>query len=208
MTAVRVGLVAAGLAALGYGAVRLVADVDPLWYLVFAVAVLLGHDLVVAPAVLVTGRLLRGLGRIWTGALVVTAILVLYALPYLLGFGRRATNPSALPLDYPVGLAGTVAVVWAVAALLALTQHLPPRHRSRTTAPSPPSPPHTPDASPSTPHTRPSTPDALDEPPSTPGTTDPPPSTPDTADPPPSTSDTADPQRPVSSTDEPPRSAR
>lgn len=120
MTALRAVLVAAGLAALGYGLLGLVANVSVIPYVLFAAAVLLCHDMIIAPVVLLLGRLLRRLGRLWGGALVVSGIVALTALPYLLGLGYRATNPSALPLDYRRGLFVTLAAVWLGTAALAL----------------------------------------------------------------------------------------
>ncbi|MEZ5142252.1 MAG: hypothetical protein R2726_06990 [Acidimicrobiales bacterium] len=81
------------------------------------------HDLVLAPTVTLVGLALarvlpepaRGPVR---GAAALTGILVLFAYPLLRGFGRRAANPSILPLDYGRGLAVLVGVVWAVAVVL------------------------------------------------------------------------------------------
>lgn len=131
MTALRAVLVGAGLAALGYGLLGLVTNVSVIGYLLFAAAVLFGHDLLVAPVVLLLGRLLRRLGRLWGGALVVSGLVTLVALPYLLGLGYRATNPSALPLDYRRGLFVTLGAVWLGTAALALLRRLADAYQSK-----------------------------------------------------------------------------
>lgn len=92
------------------------------WVLGGAVA----HDAVVAPLVLLVGTWLgrwlpasvRGPVR---GALVLTAIVVVYSYPLLRGFGRRELNASTLPGDYPTSVAMVVGLIWsASAALVAL----------------------------------------------------------------------------------------
>lgn len=45
-------------------------------------------------------------------SLFISAGLVAVAIPVLLGFGRRADLPSALPRDYSTGLFAALAVVW------------------------------------------------------------------------------------------------
>jgi len=128
---VRIVLVGVGLVAAGYGAYGLVAESRPIGVAAFAAAAVLGHDLVLAPLALlvgaVAGRLtpprLRSVVR--TG-LILTGTVLIVSLPLLLGFGRRATNPSALPLNYPLGLAVTVAAVWLGTGLVALLRRRHP----------------------------------------------------------------------------------
>ncbi|MGP3934388.1 hypothetical protein [Nonomuraea sp. KM88] len=59
------------------------------------------------------------------GALIVLGTLVLATLPTVLALGRRADNPSILPLSYGVNLV----IVLAAIALLAVGDHLLPASR-------------------------------------------------------------------------------
>lgn len=79
------------------------------------------HDLVLAPVVLVMGWTLSRvvparLRAPLQGGLFCTAVVVAIAYPFVRGFGRIATNPSALSRNYAHGLLVTLAVVWAVTA--------------------------------------------------------------------------------------------
>jgi hypothetical protein len=132
-------LVAAGVIAVAYGLLGLLTDpsVSLPNYVRYILTVLLGHDLLVLPAAIVVGAVLtRWLPR-WAratvqGALLVTVVLTVVALPLVLGHGRRPDDPSALPRDYPRGYLICLAAIWLVtAAVLAI------RARRRTTAPDP-----------------------------------------------------------------------
>jgi hypothetical protein len=93
--------------------------VPPAWALWFVGGVL-AHDLLIAPAVAAAALLLARLPAPWRAALqaglVVAGSVATAALPLVLGYGRRADNPSILPLDYPRNL---VAVLLAVLVALA-----------------------------------------------------------------------------------------
>jgi len=52
------------------------------------------------------------------GALVAGGIVALTALPYVLGFGRSSSNPSALPNNYAAALGILLVLIAAVAAVL------------------------------------------------------------------------------------------
>jgi hypothetical protein len=136
MRAVRVGLAGLGLCAIGYalaGAARAPAIV-PGKHVAFLLAVLAVHDAVWMPLVLAAGVVVRATvparARAYVqGALIVTASVTAVAWPLVLGRGRIADNPSALPRDYPLGLFVTVAASWlGVAALAAVAS----RRRKRT----------------------------------------------------------------------------
>ena len=116
-----------GLAAVGYGALGLLTAGGrvPLGsWLAWFVGSALVHDLVVAP-------LWVGLG--WLAAKVlpraarpavavggaVSGVLVVVALPFVLGYGRLPDNSSFLPRDYGVTLLVLVAVVLAASAVWA-----------------------------------------------------------------------------------------
>ncbi len=129
MTRIRVALCALGTLVAGYGLIGLVSadhGPEPLRYAIFAAAVLLGHDLVLAPLALVAGAGLVALvpagprGTVRAG-LVASAIVTLVALPFVLGYGYQPKVPSALPLDYTRGWLITLAAIWlAVAVALAV----------------------------------------------------------------------------------------
>ena len=75
------------------------------------------HDAVIAPVVVVaawcTGRVVPP--RIRTPVrlgLIATAMLTVLFWPLVQGWGRRAANPSALPLDYGRNLVAVVTAIW------------------------------------------------------------------------------------------------
>ena len=120
----RIGLCAAGVLLLGFGAFRLVTELDPsdlvalvLW---MAVAVAL-HDGLVAPLTVGTGVALTRVPprarRYAQGALVVGALVTVVAIPLI---GRQGTQPEAKALllrDY----AGNLALLLGLTAAVALT---------------------------------------------------------------------------------------
>jgi hypothetical protein len=92
-------------------------------YLRFVLEVTLGVLLLVLPLTLAVGWLVGKVVPVVArpvvqGALMATALIVLIALPSVLGHGRDATMPSALPRNYATGLWTVLAVVWAVAITL------------------------------------------------------------------------------------------
>jgi hypothetical protein len=120
-------VIGAGLAGVGalvsFGAPG--RDGHPLGIAAAVAALLLAHDVVLAPLAHVTGRrvarrLPAGAVGPVRGALAVSAVLVLFALPLLGGFGRRPTNSSTLPMSYYPALGVLVAAVWLVAGVLVL----------------------------------------------------------------------------------------
>jgi hypothetical protein len=117
--------IAAGWALIGYGIVGLLhnaTDTHPRNFLAFFVGSALAHDLVLVPLVLAIGWL--GLRRMPPAArpalavtLVVVGPIVLYAYPFIRGYGRDPHNPSLLPNQYGWALVTTVALVAASATL-------------------------------------------------------------------------------------------
>ncbi|MEV6846262.1 hypothetical protein [Actinoplanes sp. NPDC051411] len=114
-------LLVAGVLAMLYAAVGSVLELGGKLggVLIFLVAVLVVHDAIWSPLVLLAGKLLRG-PVVRTAAIVVAALTVT-ALPLAFGLGRTADNPSALPLDYGrnlalllLGVAGATGVILAV----------------------------------------------------------------------------------------------
>jgi hypothetical protein len=136
MRTARVLLGALGVAAIGYAILGAVADPDvtPIRHTMFLLALVALHDALLLPAFLLAGALLR---RIVTGparaivqaALVVTAAVTLVAAPLVLGYGRTADNPSALPGDYPAGLTLILAAIWIPASAALVSIRLARRRR-------------------------------------------------------------------------------
>jgi hypothetical protein len=137
MRAIRIGLGVLGVAAMGYALLGAAGDPDimPGRHTAFLLTTLALHDGVLLPAVILTGVLIHrlvpaGQRAIVQAALAATAAVVIVALPLVLGYGRIADNPSALPRDYPRGLALVIAVIWAAAAVGLLISGRAARRRS------------------------------------------------------------------------------
>lgn len=91
----------------------------------FVVGGALLHDLLVAPVVIVVGvvvaRAVRGPARsLVQAALVVTAVVALFAYPLVRAYGLATNNPTSLPRNYGANLLVVLGLVWAAAALLVL----------------------------------------------------------------------------------------
>ncbi|MBT0566371.1 hypothetical protein [Williamsia sp. CHRR-6] len=122
-------LLAAGLAWVGVSALLDAlprrADVITfgLWFLVPPVL----SDLVLMPTVAVVGWVLHRFAAPWLRtplivALVGSAALIAVAAPFLTRPGLRPDNPTLLDRNYPLGVAVTVAVIWASAGVWALVR--------------------------------------------------------------------------------------
>jgi hypothetical protein len=127
MRPARLILGAAGLAALGFGLTGLLTDdgVRLVGVVPFLVGLVLLHDLVLLPVAIGIGVLLARYLPVWArpfvqGGLFVSAAVTAFALPFVIGAGRTADNPSRFPRPYGLGLAATLAVVWLVVAGLVL----------------------------------------------------------------------------------------
>ena len=87
------------------------------WFVGIAIV----HDAVIAPVVLTiawaVGRVVpaRAVVPVRLG-LATTGLVALYTWPFVRGYGRADTNPSALPLDYGRNLIGTLIAVWMCVA--------------------------------------------------------------------------------------------
>jgi hypothetical protein len=116
-----IGLTIGGAIAL-FGLGGLLTDAAktmPVVWLKWLVGLLLAHDIVLAPLVHLAGRELRDWApEAWRWplqlGLVTSGVLALASVPVLVGVGRRTQpgNASVLPGDYPLALAGVLAVVW------------------------------------------------------------------------------------------------
>ncbi|MFC4053613.1 hypothetical protein ACFOY4_28320 [Actinomadura syzygii] len=118
-TVVRGAVSLAGAALIGWGVYGIVANVGVGgWAPWFAGAAVL-HDGVLVPLVLVAGVLTGFVPAAYRGAvraaLVIAGCVTVVALPMVLGEGRRADEPSRLPLPYDRNFAIVLAFVAAVA---------------------------------------------------------------------------------------------
>ncbi len=87
------------------------------WILGSAVA----HDALVAPVATLVGLAIAACLPRWArgpvaAAVAASGIVLAFSYPLLRHFGRRADNPSILPLDYPRNVAVVLAGIWLVAA--------------------------------------------------------------------------------------------
>ncbi len=120
---------AAGTAMIGYGTWGQLfgEDTKPKRFGQLLVAAALGHDLVIAPLVLLLGivarrvlhRRVRGTLQ---GAALVGFVLVLLAIPGIGRYGEKADNSSILPRDYTTGLMLALAVVGGVTLVMVATK--------------------------------------------------------------------------------------
>ena len=86
----------------------------------------MAHDALLVPAVLLAGVAASRAGQWPKAALIVAALVTLATLPTVLALGRRADNPSILPLDYGRGLLLVLTAIGLVA--------LVPKLKSRSVA--------------------------------------------------------------------------
>lgn len=128
-------LYAAGAAMVGYGTWGQLfgADTKPRRYAELLLVAALGHDLVLAPVVLLLGVLARTVlhrhvRAALQGAALVGFALLVVALPGMGRYGARSDNSSILPRDYTSGLVEALAAV-AVGTLLVVGVRLLRRRR-------------------------------------------------------------------------------
>ncbi|WP_219463552.1 hypothetical protein [Nonomuraea rhizosphaerae] len=120
---------AAGCALVALGGHGLVTGSDPAGWALWFGGVVVAHDAVLAPLVLLAGVAMGrlgggpggGLGRAPRAALVLAGTVTLATLPTVLAMGRRADNPSILPLDYGRGLLMVLAALTVAALTTRLT---------------------------------------------------------------------------------------
>jgi hypothetical protein len=109
---------------------------DPPGWALLMVKSNLVHDFVLVPAVLLVGVVVarvvpaRVRAPIQAG-LIATGVIVLFAFPFVRGYGVKPDNPTVLPQNYGRGLLIVLGVVWAVTAALAVWQW----QRSRSAPP-------------------------------------------------------------------------
>ena len=119
------------------GLLRDAAKTMPLVWLKWLIGLVVVHDFVLAPLVLLAGRRLRDRApEAWRWpvrlGLITSGVLALASVPVLVGVGRRTQphNASVLPGNYPLALAVVLSVVWL--GVLALGIWGSPRWRSRS----------------------------------------------------------------------------
>jgi hypothetical protein len=92
--------------------------------LIFLIGVLVAHDGLLLPLTIGVGILVgryapRRVRALVRAALIVSLAATIVAFPLVLGRGRAADNPSALPLHYGRGLLEIYAIIWATVAAAA-----------------------------------------------------------------------------------------
>jgi hypothetical protein len=130
----RGALIATGTLVMGYAVLGAVRD-EPrhvLGHAAFLAAVLVLHDGLLMPLAIGVGALIGRFVPVPARAAVRVAAylslaLTVVALPFVLGFGRRPDDPSALPLNYGRGLAIALAAVWLGTGAVLLTRRLAER---------------------------------------------------------------------------------
>jgi hypothetical protein len=106
-----------------WGVLRDAAVTSPFNFALWFIGGNLVHDFLLSPAVFIIGFVLRRrvpgrhLGRVQWG-LVLSGIVLLFAAIPLLGLGKSRLEPTVQPLNYGLGVAVTLAVVWASALLV------------------------------------------------------------------------------------------
>jgi hypothetical protein len=130
---VRRALIVAGVLVIGY-AVAGIRTAHPVGLLVFLAAVLLAHDFALMPVVVGVGVLIGRFVPVGERATVRAAALcslavTVVAVPLVLGYGRAADNPSALPQDYGYGLATVLGASWLAALSTMAVRRLRSRRR-------------------------------------------------------------------------------
>ncbi len=116
-----IGLVV-GWSIIGWGILGILQSVwlkdRPLQLAWWVLAGLVVHDALLAPLVTIVGVGLgwafsrpRVRGPVATG-LVLSGVVLLFSYPLLRAFGRRETNASILPLDYPRNVAVLIVAIW------------------------------------------------------------------------------------------------
>lgn len=89
----------------------------------FVVGAAIVHDLLLAPVVILAGWALakavpaRARGPV-QAALLVSAVVALFSVPFVRGYGRVAPNPSILPRNYAAGLTIILVAIWVATALV------------------------------------------------------------------------------------------
>ncbi|MFG2075186.1 hypothetical protein [Nonomuraea maritima] len=111
---------AAGAALIVLGLGGLAAEGVLLKWALWFGGLLVAHDALLAPGIVVAGTVIGRWPQSVRSGLIVAGTLLPATLPTVSALGRRADNPSILPLHYGVN----VVIVLAAVALLAVADHL------------------------------------------------------------------------------------
>lgn len=129
MTWTRRLLVAAGVAAIAFGVYGLAVDhlAGEPRYWIFLFASLLWPLLLALPVAYGLGALIaRRIPALWRpvvqGALFTSAMAAGVAFPSIAGNGHDPSMPSALPRDYPRGLAVVLGAVWVAGLIVVIVR--------------------------------------------------------------------------------------
>ncbi|MEV4074246.1 hypothetical protein [Nonomuraea fuscirosea] len=131
-------LYAAGTALVGLGFTGLFLDSAPIGWALWFGGVAVAHDGILAPVVLLIGLALRRTGRAARAAAIVAGTVTLATLPTVLALGRRADNPSILPLDYVRNLLLLLGLLALAALAPRLWNAVRPKRGGRAPEPSDP----------------------------------------------------------------------
>jgi hypothetical protein len=131
--AVRGLLIGTGALAMAYAFIGALGDPDLKLggVALFLGAVLAGHDGVLMPLVIGVGALLTRSLPLTRAALILSFVITLVALPFVLGYGHSAGNPSALPLAYGDGLALVLVTIWTPTILVLALRRRDSRREQR-----------------------------------------------------------------------------
>jgi len=136
-TWIRRALVGMGVVMLAYAFAGVLGSRDVrLPYLRFLVLAPAIHELILMPSAIAIGVLIGRFVPVAVrstvqAALFISVVITVVALPAVLGYGRAADLPSALPRNYGRGLIIILAAVWCVALGTVVTKQL----RRRQTIP-------------------------------------------------------------------------
>jgi hypothetical protein len=111
----------AALVMLGCYGILTTTSISPVGWALWFGGLAVVHDLVLVPLVLVVallvGRVAEPYRSSVTRTLIIAGAVTVVALPLVFGFGRRADDPSQLPLNYPANLALVLSAVATVSAI-------------------------------------------------------------------------------------------
>ncbi len=97
------------------------------------------HDFVLVPGVLLVGAVVArvvpaGVRAPIQAGLIATGVIVLFAFPFVRGYGAKPSNPTILSQNYARGLLIVLGVVWAITAALAFWRWQRSRSPSTSTS--------------------------------------------------------------------------
>jgi hypothetical protein len=133
-----------GGAIMAFGVRGVLADLgtdNPAKLATWVVGLDLVHDLVAAPAIVIIGLVLARLlpaparGPVCAAA-ALSVVVVLFSIPLITAWGRRAGNSSTLPLNYAHNVAIIVTGIWIVAAATIVIRVIRGRSSIARTGPS------------------------------------------------------------------------